>query len=420
MLAAAVAAAEPPLVVAGDWSVKVGAVELAVAPAVLATVKDEALGRLPVYNPKAPGWGRGAKLRGVTTQETTARFMLDPATLVLKSAKGEAPAFKRGVDYEFDPEWGTLGRLAGGAIGATTSVWADYQHGLCRLDTVVRDAAGVCQLLPGKPHVANAQAPELPVGAAPLANVWVPGRLAKLSADNLFPITETAYPESPAPTPLDAQRLVPKAWAKLIGGQPLRILAWGDSVTEAGYLPSPADKWQNQFVERLGKRFPTAKIELLHLGWGGRNTNSFLAEPPGSKYNYAEKVLGCAPDLIVSEFVNDAWMNPAQVEERYSKLLADFQRIGAEWIILTPHYVRPDWMALKAERAIDDDPRPYVAGLRAFAAKHNVGLADAARRWGRLWRQGVPYTTLLLNAINHPDRRGQKLFADALMPMFGE
>ena len=102
-----------------------------------------------------------------------------------------------------------------------------------------------------------------------------------------------------------------------------------------------------------------------------------LAEPSGSPHNYGETVLSLKPDLIISEFVNDAGLKPPQVEERYGQLLADFKRIGAEWIILTPHYVRPDWMALTRERDIDEDPRPYVAGLRQFAATHDVALADA-------------------------------------------
>ena len=75
-------------------------------------------------------------------------------------------------------------------------------------------------------------------------------------------------------------------------------------------------------------------------------------------------------------------------------------------------------MGLTRERDIDNDPRPYVAGLRQFSAKHNVALADAALRYGRLWRQGIPYTTVMLNSINHPDARGMKLFADALMELF--
>jgi hypothetical protein len=135
-------------------------------------------------------------------------------------------------------------------------------------------------------------------------------------------------------------------------------------------------------------------------------------------HNYEEKVLGAKPDLVVSEFVNDAGLSSQAVEQRYSKLLADFEKIGAEWIILTPHYVRPDWMGLNRERDIENDPRPYVAGLREFAAKHLVALADASRRYGRLWRQGIPYSSLMLNSINHPDERGMTIFADGLMTLF--
>ena len=116
--------------------------------------------------------------------------------------------------------------------------------------------------------------------------------------------------------------------------------------------------------------------------------------------------------------MNDAGLNPAQVNERYGKLLADFKGIGAEWIILTPHYVRPDWMNLTRERDVDNDPRPYVAGLREFAPANHVALADASLRYGRLWRQGIPYSTFMMNSINHPDPRGMKIFADALMELF--
>ena len=190
-------------------------------------------------------------------------------------------------------------------------------------------------------------------------------------------------------------------------------------MTVGTFVPNPErERWQEQFVIRLRERFPQARIELVTEAWGGRNTASYLAEPPGSPHNYREKVLGAKPDLVISEFVNDAGLKPEQVEERYSRLLADFRAIGAEWIILTPHYVRPDWMNLTREREVDEDPRPYVTALRAFTAKHGVALGDASLRYGRLWRQGIPHSSLLLNAINHPDPRGMKLFADSLLALF--
>ncbi|MEP6537327.1 MAG: GDSL-type esterase/lipase family protein, partial [Bryobacteraceae bacterium] len=282
-------------------------------------------------------------------------------------------------------------------------------------DAVVLTADGQIMVRQGEPRAAAPSPPQLAAGDRHLGNIYLPGFVNKLEPDHLFPILEQAYPETPAPKNSTVTRLM----RRLNSGDPVRILAWGDSVTDGAYLPDKqTQRWQQQFVARLRQRFPKARIELITQAWGGRNTGSYLAEPPGSAHNYRETVLAVKPDLIISEFVNDARLRPEQVEERYTKLLADFQGIGAEWIILTPHYVRPDWMGLTRERDIDDDPRPYVEGLRQFAAKHDVALADASLRYGRLWRQGLPYNTLMVNAINHPDVRGMRIFADALMALF--
>ena len=77
---------------------------------------------------------------------------------------------------------------------------------------------------------------------------------------------------------------------------------------------------------------------------------------------------------------------------------------------------------------VEEDPRPYVHALREFVRTSREGegqgqgqglaIADAAKLWGQLWRQGVPWTTLLLNSINHPNRDGLRLFVDALLPLF--
>ena len=106
---------------------------------------------------------------------------------------------------------------------------------------------------------------------------------------------------------------------------------------------------------------------------GGTRAVIWLNRPAVSTIT-GRKVLAPKPDLIISEFVNDAGLTPAQVDERYGRLLADFQSIGAEWAILTPHYVIPDWMGLTKQRDIDNDPRPYVTGLRQFAEKYKVAL----------------------------------------------
>jgi lysophospholipase L1-like esterase len=415
------------LKIVGPWEVNVSvreprAVEatLQIAPLEIITVTAEKFDSLPVFNPRAGGWVKGAQLRGVRAQETTTPFLLETNSLVLRAGpEADAALFRRGEDYEADLSWGTIGRLTNGPIKVGQPIYASYSHAQLRLDAIVLGRDGRIVLRQGEARAAAPLPPSIEAGERHLANTWLPGHVPKLAPEHLFPILETSYPELPKPSPTVAEKLVPKALKKLQTGEPLRILAWGDSVTVGTYVPDyQRNRWQEQFVARLRERFPKAKIELVTEAWGGRNTGSYLGEPPGSEHNYREKVLGAKPDLILSEFVNDAGLNPAQVEERYAKLLADFQGIGAEWIILTPHYVRPDWMGLNREHDVDEDPRPYVAGLRFFTKKHDVALADAAKRYGRLWRQGIPYSTLMLNSINHPDARGMKIFAEALMELF--
>jgi hypothetical protein len=75
-------------------------------------------------------------------------------------------------------------------------------------------------------------------------------------------------------------------------------------------------------------------------------------------------------------------------------------------------------MGLASEKGIDEDPRPYVKALRKFTAENSLALADGSLRYGRLWRQGIPYSTLLMNNINHPNTSGMALFADALLALF--
>ena len=101
-------------------------------------------------------------------------------------------------------------------------------------------------------------------------------------------------------------------------------------------------------------------------------------------------------------------------------MLADFKEIGADWIILGPHYVRPDWMGLTSERDVDNDPRPLVRGLRKFCEETETPFADTPTLYGKLWRSGIPYLTLMTNNINHPNNFGMELFSAALARLFEE
>lgn len=415
--------------VAGDWRIRVlpGSVNqslvriteptiLSVLPSELLHVVDEKYAELPLFQANAAPWGKGEKLRQLVTFETTAADALVPESVVVKSGPGNASKYVLGKDYALDGRWATLGRLPDG-IPAEQPVWVDYTCGWSRIDTVVVTRQGEVSLRKGTPHNATPHSPTLAAGDTALANLWIPARLPRLTAENLYPVLEPVYPKPRRKGPPPAASLLPKTWAKLQNGQPLHILAWGDSVTAGGQASDAAHQYQSRFITLLRAKFPRADLRLTTAGWGGRNSDSFLNEPPGAPFNFDHAVLEPRPDLIVMEFVNDAGMTPEVVEAKYSSLQKRFQEIGAEWAILTPHFVRPDWMGAASGR-VEVDPRPYVAGVRQFTAKHGVALADASLRWGHLLREGIPYVTLLSNSINHPDDRGHELFAQALMELF--
>jgi hypothetical protein len=408
--------------ITGDWEIEVAVTHLgpgevkrkfSVAPPHFVSVTDELCGPLTEWVTQ-PGWAR-MKIPGLMEGGNCARFVLDEASLVARSApRADATVFERDKDFRVDAEWCGIGRIAGGRIGSNQPVYLSYRFQKRRLDSVVLNTnSGELILRQGEPHISMPVPPPLAAGEVRVANIFVSENLKKLGPANYFPILESSFPEPPAPSPTEAERLLPKTMAKLRSGEPLKILAWGDSVTE-GYLGE--DQWQKQFVRRLKQRFPQSNIELVTVGWGAHNSQDFLDAPPGHIRNFAETVLAAKPDVVLSEFVNDVPLDVAKVRQNYHKFLADFQAISAEWIILTPHY--STFMNWPSERDLDDDPRAYVKMLRQFAPDNKVALADAAARYGRLWRQGIPYSTLMVNTVNHPDVRGMKIFADSLMALF--
>ena len=405
----------PKVAITGPWQIEVDGVKLDVPEPQVIRVISESYGKLPVYR-KGGGWNDGVALRGVAGIGCALKFALDPYSVRLRLPDGTE--MRRGKDFEFTNDWGTLGRIDGGRISDSQAVQISYRYIPNRLDSVIRSADGKLRLECGVPRSYCPKAPALKPGDTRLLNIFTEAQTDKLTDENIFIITETEFPAESAKA---QQAFIPNVMKKLRNGEHVRILAWGDSVTECTYLP-PDDRWQIQFFNRLKAAFPKADIELISNGWGGRTIPAFLNEPEGSKYNYQKTVLDVKADLVVTEFVNDAGLKPEIWDQSFNRVLKDFRAQGTEWIILTPHYVRPDWMGLTSQNGpeIENDPRPYVAFIRKFTAEKNVALADAAKRYGRLWRQGIPYNTLMTNTINHPDKDGLKIFADALMSIFGE
>jgi hypothetical protein len=249
--------------ISGDWDVRVAlpgssAQTVHVAPPAVISVTSEAYTSLPVFNPKVGGWMKGVQLKGVKAQETTSPNLIDTASFALRAGpESDSPLFAKGVDYEADLSWGTFGRLPEGRIKPGQAVFASYHYAQMRLDAVVLTAKGEIVLRQGEPRAAAPTAPQASAGERHLGNIYLPGLIARLEPEHLFPILEYSYPEPPPSSNATIRRLV----RRLNSGQSVRILAWGDSVTDGGYLPDVHNqRWQEQFVTRLRERFPKARI----------------------------------------------------------------------------------------------------------------------------------------------------------------
>ena len=394
--------------------------EVVVNPAVPLDVVGEPHPHLPPYDSSAPAWDRGARLERLVAQECTTPGLLHEGSVTVRRA-GEHDALTRGVDYEVDELWGSVGWLLGGALDGGGAVELDYRWTPLRLDSIVLTPDDTVELRQGRPHGACPHPLPLGPGERRLMNVWLPGRAAEagLTPTSLFPVLDppATLGHSDAATP-PAIGSLPRTLEKLRSGAAVSIVAWGDEATAGDFLAAPEDRWQEQLLVALRLRFPDATINLRTAG------------PPDMNGSFGD---GIPSDLVITEFAADSGLEADEVDEQYGGLADLFATAGSEWAILSPNYVRPGptapcsfwFLGMEEENRlpVQEDPRPYVAALRAFVGKRaadggsGLALADAAWLWGRLYRQGLPYTSLLMNSIHHPDRRGMALFAEALLAL---
>jgi len=389
---------------------------LTVTPAPILAVTNEPV-KLSVDKPA--GWAKGTRLLGCNARDVNACGSFVPGSLEIRRTK-DGELLKEGADYLVDAAWGHVGLGPQSCVTDKDTVFASYRYSLLRMDTIQIAANGAATLKPGIPHISAPVPPAADAGCTAVAHVFVNYRDPEVKPDQIYPIIETAAQAVTRSRP----GRVPKTLAKLKAGKPVTIVCWGDSVTVGGNASKPELRYVDVFAAGLRERFPQAKLDVQNISAGGSSSRQWLfpeefpyrglhgAENPAR----FERVLTAKPDLVTIEFVNDAGLTPALVEEVYSDIIKRLETIGAEVILITPHFTM--WKMMGFQNMREAEKRPYVLALRAFADKHHVALADASARWEHLWKEGLPYITLLHNTINHPDDRGHRLFAEELWKCF--
>jgi len=392
-----------------------GAMDIEVDPAEVREVHGERT-RLSVEPPRV--WAQGTKLRQLQTlapgRGSPANGAVDPDSVVVRHGD---KVLKRGKDYLLDPVWGSLGLGPEASVTHKDRVTVDYRYSVRRLDSLIQTPDGKKIVRKGQSHLTIPEPPKLKPGEKRVANIFVDYFCDGKNAE-VFAITETAEQAQTLTTP----GRIPRTMAKIKAGEPVKIVCWGDSVTVGG---DASDREKTRYVKvferRLTARFPNVTVETIAVG--GSNSRQWLY-PDRFKHRLAgqcrwQRIADAEPDLVTIEFVNDAGLgNKKLFSSVYDDILKRLRELDAEVILITPHFTRPQMMRFKTLR--DPEKRSYVLNLRAFAETHNLALADASSRWGHLWKEGIPYVTLLRNGINHPEDRGHAIFADEMMKCFAD
>lgn len=411
----------------GEIEVKASAT-FTIDPAEIISVKDEAI-LLSAQKPQS--WGSGTPLAGPNAQDINAGGSYVAGSISMSKTPGGVNLIE-GKDYLVSPEFAMVGLAPGSSVSSVKPVFATYKYSLLRVDSVVVDVQGKAHLLKGKSHLTRPQQPDLTTGTSRLLNIFCPYHATALKREDIYPILERA---DQAVTKTTKGR-IPKTLAKIKGSHGVRIVCLGDSVTAGGNASSLEMMYSEVFRRNIMKRYigpsPYAvrfvSINVINESYPGSRSSQWLGIGPLKNYMKEhpemlgkeridfQRVLDLKPDLVTVEFVNDASFTYPELEQIYGKMADELNKIGAEMILITPHFTALSVMDAKSMRT--EETRPYVRFLYEFAEKHNLGIADASARWAHLWKEGIPYITLLDNSYNHPDDRGHLFFAEEIMKNF--
>ena len=314
---------------------------------------------------------------------------------------------KSGKDYIFDELWGLEIGLHSSLVQGDI-VKAEYSYSLLRIDSLVKCKDDCEVIIKGQSHLTTPLPPSLAEGQVRIANIFVDYHS---NGKNCEIFTIQALPED-AKTET-ASGLIPETKRKLSEKQSIKIVCWGNSVTEGGDASSPDKSYPLVFARKLKGKYPHYNITVEVVAVGGSESRQWLYPDQHPERNINciwQRVVDAKPDLVTIEFVNDSYLENEQVfNENYEDILRRIKNIGAEIILITPHFKR------------GPKNQEYVrlfGFLVEFAKKHNLAVADVSSRWNHLRKEGLPEVTLLRNGYNHPDDRGHLIFAEELMKCF--
>ncbi|MHC9045920.1 SGNH/GDSL hydrolase family protein [Microbacterium saperdae] len=338
-----------------------------------------------------------------------ARQALDVGSLVVRDRR-DGTVLIAEQDYVVDPTYGSI-CLPEHAEERERHVTLTYTYSLSRLDRLERSADGQLGLVAGVGHLSAPRPPRLREGGEHVALVFVP-HFADAGEYEVFTPADRR-----SPWPASHGRL-PALRARIAEGKALRVLFLGDSITEGGDASTDRDTFTAVATRSLEQGLDGVAVGVTVVAKGGSTSAEWLDDEGFPECDWS-RVEAAQPDVTIVEFLNDVDLTPGVLPANYGELIRRLRAIGSEIVLTTPPFTIPETMGDPDHRGIDD--RPYVRWLRAYAAEEGIPLIDVSRRWEQLVEEGIPYWTLLVNGLNHPDDRGHEmageLIADGIQEM---
>jgi acyl-CoA thioesterase-1 len=207
----------------------------------------------------------------------------------------------------------------------------------------------------------------------------------------------------PWPVQASQAKFLRHAQQKLATGEPLKIVAFGDSITAGSNVSTPEHIFWMRWVETLKHRYPDAKITPLNRATGGDTTAQGLAR-------LKTKVIDEHPDLVLLGFgMNDHnvakfGISVEQFERNLETMVTRIrQETGAEIILYSAFPPNPKWKF--GSHCMAD----YAAATARVARRFSCAYADVYDNWLTLARRKKP-EDLLANDINHPNDFGHWIY----------
>jgi len=195
---------------------------------------------------------------------------------------------------------------------------------------------------------------------------------------------------------------------KLAAGEPVTVVAFGDSITNGGEASLPELIFWRRWVADLEAKYPRAKINAINGATGGDTTTRGLQR-------LQAKVIDEKPDLVLIGFgMNDhnrRGVPLPELERQLREMIAKIRAATAAEIVLFSTFPpNPHWMHGTNRMA------EYAAATARVAAETGSAYADVFNNWQAMTTRKRP-EDLLANNINHPNDFGHWIYYRVLTAM---